>query len=1003
MKFPQLDKRTKEDLLESIKNTSVSYVPEWRFNEENKDVGTTLAYLFADLFADTIQRFNKTPEKNLVEFFSCVGAKIQPAIPSKGYASFQMVNDEVEGTILQKGTKIQADHEDGQSELFETLNTVYAGTSSLKCIYQEDGKQDTIYKIFDQGESLSSLSDLRFFSESGKNLQRHIFYIGHEEILRIKGEAEIIITFIECQKNEKLRELMPLFAQKEIAKFSYSSLEGYQEFEQIKVYGTELHLYKGEFQPEIAKTQIEQVESFYIRCEVFEIAFFEAFHIQKIFIASKGSHLKPDQIITNGEEQELRECYPFGEKFTPYMECYFCCDDALWKAEAKIELSFHLDYIQVPIDSAEPKERDWKFIMKESDFALEPEYDIEIEEVAWEYYNGTGFCRLNESKRYEKIFQLNTGTLGRKMIIQFECPSDLNSFLVGAKEYACIRARIIKVKNQYKLLGHYLTPFLSNIRFAYEYKENTQVPVHLFSENRMELTYWNKRQLLEKQKELLILSHLKEKEMVLYLGFDIPPEQSLLRYLVVTERESEYHLSDLSFSFWNGTEYRNLSVIDGTEGLRKTGILTLLGAKGFQKTTLFQQEYFWIRIHDLDGIYRKAMNGKGIGIQGIYENAAEILAVESMDEEMFEVSDEEKNPVFELLYKPVYDGEVWVLEESLTEKEIELLKKQKCLEENSAQEEYQNQYWVKWKEVEHFMVSNAKSRHYCFDHNLGLIQFSDGVHGKLPKKQEGVSIRVRYRVGGGKNSSFPAKTEGRLVESKGYVKNVFFPLSIQGGMDQETVKESIARKKAELKHQGRAITCSDFEAMAFEYSRNILKAKCYSGFNSQGKKEAGSIVLAILLWDYKNPTGILEQVKTKIKKSFAKRISGILVSWNSFQIIEAIFARISVSLSVEIQEWNQVLEWKQKILERLCIFLDPVKGNLNGNGWEIGKLPNQTQILNAVKEVQSGMMIHTIRVIAEVKGEQGFREIPLEKATELPFVVCMNGQHEIEVFTKKIT
>ena len=47
MELPRIDRRTKEDLLRYIKKYLSSYTPEWRFDEDNPDIGTALAYIYA--------------------------------------------------------------------------------------------------------------------------------------------------------------------------------------------------------------------------------------------------------------------------------------------------------------------------------------------------------------------------------------------------------------------------------------------------------------------------------------------------------------------------------------------------------------------------------------------------------------------------------------------------------------------------------------------------------------------------------------------------------------------------------------------------------------------------------------------------------------------------------------------------------------------------------------------------------------------------------------------
>ena len=78
--------------------------------------------------------------------------------------------------------------------------------------------------------------------------------------------------------------------------------------------------------------------------------------------------------------------------------------------------------------------------MKRTDFIPDPEYDIGIDEVIWEYYNGNDWRKLPESDRYSKVFRAASDQLERKTEITFNCPGDLTPVLVGAVEGRYIRA-----------------------------------------------------------------------------------------------------------------------------------------------------------------------------------------------------------------------------------------------------------------------------------------------------------------------------------------------------------------------------------------------------------------------------------------------------------------------------------------------------------------------------------------------------------------------------------
>ena len=60
------------------------------------------------------------------------------------------------------------------------------------------------------------------------------------------------------------------------------------------------------------------------------------------------------------------------------------------------------------------------------------------------------------------------------------------------------------------------------------------------------------------------------------------------------------------------------------------------------------------------------------------------------------------------------------------------------------------------EERENFASSGADDRHYVIDKNEGILQFSDGICGKIPDDTGDGAIRIEYRCGGGKQGNVPA-------------------------------------------------------------------------------------------------------------------------------------------------------------------------------------------------------------------------------------------------------
>ena len=66
-------------------------------------------------------------------------------------------------------------------------------------------------------------------------------------------------------------------------------------------------------------------------------------------------------------------------------------------------MSFLMDFTKIPLNLTDKMEIDWRLIMPRSAVRVDPEYDISITKVLWEYFNGTGWVRLFDDNRYDEV------------------------------------------------------------------------------------------------------------------------------------------------------------------------------------------------------------------------------------------------------------------------------------------------------------------------------------------------------------------------------------------------------------------------------------------------------------------------------------------------------------------------------------------------------------------------------------------------------------------------
>ena len=110
----RIDGRTRRNILDQIRKLAASYVPEWQFDEENPDIGSVLALLYADQMQENLNRYNTILERYYVELMNMLGISLKPAFPAHSVALIHMVKDTVPGMYLPKGTRLLGGQDDEQ-------------------------------------------------------------------------------------------------------------------------------------------------------------------------------------------------------------------------------------------------------------------------------------------------------------------------------------------------------------------------------------------------------------------------------------------------------------------------------------------------------------------------------------------------------------------------------------------------------------------------------------------------------------------------------------------------------------------------------------------------------------------------------------------------------------------------------------------------------------------------------------------------------------------------
>ncbi len=980
---------SKEDIINKMRERALSYTPEWRFDDQNLDIGSALALVYADMLLSTYHKYNQLLYKNQIAFFNILDAKLLPAVPAKGYVSFNVSNKEIEGEQIPQGFIVNANSEEtetGKIE-YEVSDDIFVIPAQMTQIYQTATQKDTIYQIADSKEGIK---DAYLFTDKGRNIQEHCLFFCHSYIFDIHRAAEIGISL--KNKGEYLSDsYLSQLTNPTIALFEYWTDKGYQSFENVYYREGKIYLVKGDQQVPFSKTSLFDNENYWIRCTIHYFSPFKEMHFNEVTLTAKSDYIAPDSIFGNNIECKQEGYYPFGESIGLYDEAYFASSEVLSKKGAWIEFSFNLDFVKVPLAFNQENEKiDWDWTMKKENYKPNYEFDLTIEEVIWEYYNGKGWARLFQTNEGHDVFSTHKGMIGQFRKLTFICPEDIEPVLIGAVESYYIRARILRVNNVYKLKGHYICPVLDNTSFIYDYQGSPYsiLPEKIVTTNNMQTQFYTGG-----RQVIYPFFTTDQIHKTVYFAFDLPPKGAPLKLLFILEPYKNEKKANLKWQYYNGKKWQELIVVDETENFSRTGIVTLVGPSDIVHHNLFNQDKYWIRVIDCNDVFDKGSNYPHI--IDIIMNAVHVKNRDRELTEYFSMDIYQANKKFDLQYGKVIQSKVYINELKLLSKnEIESLKDSQQVEVIYDDAGLMQEVWVEWKYVENFLFAQSQDRVYSIEPNQGALLFGNGKNGRVPPVSEDEDIKVIYQSGGGDLTNIESHQISDMEMSIGFVHQVDNPLPFVDGADQETIKAALKRNASNIRTQNKALTIRDFEAIALSVSRSIERVKCFSGIDDRGEIMKGAITLVVVSQSFNQRYNHFDKIKDQILEVLKSKIDNNLWVYDKLFIIEPHFIKIDVFVEISVKSFNGIFNIKNAVLEKLSNFINANRGNLNKEGWQIGSLPNVIQISNMIKKVSGVEEINTL-YIKKYK-RKGIQWQEIEELDD-PFVLPSSGNHEVAV------
>jgi uncharacterized phage protein gp47/JayE len=1030
---PTIDERNIEQLIDQMKQMAPYYTPEWRFRPEDPDPGTALSLLFAHLLAGNIQRLNQVPGKSFLAFLNRFHVELAGARPALAQVAFQLTEGTPESVLVEKGTQLAATVPDEPEPiLFEIARTILLTPAKLTHMLTVSPSLDRIVSLVHAG-SFSSLSQdgrgTALFGLEGDNLQEHAMYIQHDYLFLLKHPAFLEFTVFNTRNEYAIAETVELLSDTSKVQWEYYSGGQWMAFNRVYGQGNVIRLIKltsHEIEPYV----FNGVSGHWIRCRAASMdeqsGAIELSKVQLDRLLMKSEYasandydgITPDRLYFNDlqlDTNNMDGCMPFGDFFALFSMFYISSEEVLSKRGASITMRFDAEFRQHILIPDQPPQINWKMVMKRHEIDKTEAFDpVTAASIQWEYWNGSSWVLLPINATAQKIFSVPwEGIESRE--ITFTCPEDIGQIFVNAEENYWIRGRIVQILNAYSPKAVYYSPVIRNMKLRFGYEKPVYPPEHLFIMNNLDL----KERTSEVQSGSFAFRPfltLEGRQPALWLGFDSPPVRGPINlYWLMNERRMAE--GDIPFMEWEylkssgaSASWAPLAVADDTNGFTRSGDLQFVGPTDFALASHYGITRYWIRIVNRDRRYDQAAEAVHVPrLLGLSLNATLAVQQETVRNELparvqdYDSAVEQVTECYVLAVTPVLSEEVWVDETgTLTKDELDMLERDgENVDIVRDSEQELLRIWVRYRYVEQFLRSGPSDRHYMLDRATGRLSFGNGKQGKKPQLPGDDTVRVTYAAGGGKRGNVPADTIISLQDSIAFIDSVTNPFPAAGGCDAGTVEEATIRGPKLFAHRGRAVTAEDFEWLTREAHPNVAKVKCLPNVNGKLEKEPGAISIVVLQRSGIGSGAHFQELKRIVEASLLRKAASNIAFSGSLQVIEPALLEIGVQATVWVKSMDDVVPVEREITRKLNSFLDPITGNADGRGWEIGQVIHHSMFYALLKSV--GPVTHIPQLAIEVyKVENGERlEWNAERLSEIEHGVFVAGVHRIIVEVKK--
>jgi hypothetical protein len=994
------DERDATDVRAQIKSLAASYTPEWLFSEQNPDVGSVVAMIFADQMAGNIRRLNRALDKFHTEFVNLLALSPLPAHPARGAVVFSPIGDTPDGADIPKGTKLLGYGENEDIPIvFETASDMHVTNAKLTDLISVSPSAGKIISvmgsarrvhIFDEedadGEApqTDKIPAFRLFDASGADIGRNALVFCHRNLFDMAGGGTISVLIKNAETGDGQS-----FCDPSKYRWSYLSEEGPRPFDEVSESNGIIRLTPGVNTAKFGK-----------RGEMFSVILLEAqtpvrvkTDVEFIGFSSSCADVPPEFVTHNTSDLDIGDFMPFGPTASVFDECYIGNDSVFGKQGALVGFNFTLEFREKLVSfSAEEENANLKIIKRKPRAVAFDTAHTAVERVAAEYFNGSGWRRVIFESDISTLFSGDAaGELGMKFI----CPADWAPLTIGGYTGRCLRLRVTQADNCYIQPCVHKMPLIRNLSLSYHYPDGYRAPDILERVAGTRITDISEQ--ARKRQPFTAFLPMPYARNELYLGFDRRFAGAPISLLFDIKRNARIGKPALLFEYSSASGFKTLNAAESIGNLTGPGMLQFIPPPDFSERDVEGVHRYWLRISDKNGNFDAPELFKPL-IDGILLNATEVLNAETLPSESYYIDAVRPNMSFRLPAGDILSADVFVNEFGLHT--VSTMRRMAADDLGNVRISYNtageiSEFFVRWEEVENFDLSGPSDRHYRIDRMQNSLHFGDGISVMIPKAVNAEAFTVTLRCCRGDAGNLPAGAINEPFSRMLHIDGVSNPLPTWAGSNMENSERMHARSANILCSQNRLRSVQDFLREARLYSDTVVCAVCAAGKDIYGRRDDRRITVAVLTRDYYKGAHGFEGIKEGLEQRILSKCDAT-ISEDMLSVREPVYVMLSVTVFAGITDEREAFTVRNVVVDALTEFISPIAKDGSAN-WEIGLLPDEVQLRLLLNSLRVKASIRRIVTSARYADEKGFKERNLSDIRPGPFMIGVNGRHTVRL------